>query len=715
MPLFFCGAEPTVAPLPPGKGDVLNAKQSLLNQFKSGAFALLTDEEISKKLRLGKRESLAVRDILRALCREGELLCDARYRYGTAEQFGAVTGKISGNERGFGFFVPDDSDLPDLFIPRRALKNALHGDSVLAFCTGGRAGDEGEVLAVISRGYREIVGIYRRDRMAGYVTPDERKFDEEVYIPANKHNGAKNGDKVAAKINSYAGRTPTGEVIEIIGRAGDFLTEENALIRAHALRTEFPEAVLAEAERQAARPVTELTGRVDLRDELIITVDGEDTRDIDDAISVRKEGDKFYLGVHIADVTHYVTRGSELDREAFARGTSVYFPDRVLPMLPPALSNGICSLNEGEDRFALSCLMTVNRGGEVTEKRVVPAVIRSRHRMTYADVTAIIRKEKETAEQYPDLTDFLTDAAELTEILKEARQRRGAVDLAVKEAKILYENGTISVPDYERTVSHEMIEQFMVLANESVAELAMQKQLPFVYRIHEAPAPEKASAFAAFCNETGVPCKFDPENVAPKDFQAVLNGLKDSPLFHVVNRVMLRSMMKAIYSPENKGHFGLASSCYCHFTSPIRRYPDLCIHRIIKESFLSAEQTKERYKNFVKDASAQSSECERNAQEAERDVDALYLTAFMQDKIGMEFEATISGVTSFGLFAELDNTVEGLIPVETLPDDSYYFAEEKFLLRGTRNSFRLGERVRVRVDGVDRGARRTVFALLEKI
>ncbi len=715
MPLFFCGAEPTVAPLPPGKGDVLNAKQSLLNQFKSGAFALLTDEEISKKLRLGKRESLAVRDILRALCREGELLCDARYRYGTAEQFGAVTGKISGNERGFGFFVPDDSDLPDLFIPRRALKNALHGDSVLAFCTGGRAGDEGEVLAVISRGYREIVGIYRRDRMAGYVTPDERKFDEEVYIPANKHNGAKNGDKVAAKINSYAGRTPTGEVIEIIGRAGDFLTEENALIRAHALRTEFPEAVLAEAERQAARPVTELTGRVDLRDELIITVDGEDTRDIDDAISVRKEGDKFYLGVHIADVTHYVTRGSELDREAFARGTSVYFPDRVLPMLPPALSNGICSLNEGEDRFALSCLMTVNRGGEVTEKRVVPAVIRSRHRMTYADVTAIIRKEKETAERYPDLTDFLTDAAELTEILKEARQRRGAVDLAVKEAKILYENGTISVPDYERTVSHEMIEQFMVLANESVAELAMQKQLPFVYRIHETPAPEKASAFAAFCNETGVPCKFDPENVAPKDFQAVLNGLKDSPLFHVVNRVMLRSMMKAIYSPENKGHFGLASSCYCHFTSPIRRYPDLCIHRIIKESFLSAEQTKERYKNFVKDASAQSSECERNAQEAERDVDALYLTAFMQDKIGMEFEATISGVTSFGLFAELDNTVEGLIPVETLPDDSYYFAEEKFLLRGTRNSFRLGERVRVRVDGVDRGARRTFFALLEKI
>lgn len=715
MPLFFCGTEPTVAPLPPEKGDVLNAKQSLLNQFKSGAFALLTDEEISKKLRLGKRESLAVRDILRALCREGELLCDARYRYGTAEQFGAVTGKISGNERGFGFFVPDDTDLPDLFIPRRALKNALHGDSVLAFCTGGRAGDEGEVLAVISRGYREIVGVYRRDRMAGYVTPDERKFDEEVYIPANKHNGAKNGDKVTAKINSYAGRTPTGEVIEIIGRAGDFLTEENALIRAHALRTEFPEAVLAEAERQAARPVAELTGRVDLRDELIITVDGEDTRDIDDAISVRKEGGKFYLGVHIADVTHYVGRGSELDREAFARGTSVYFPDRVLPMLPPALSNGICSLNEGEDRFALSCLMTINRAGEVIEKRVVPAVIRSRHRMTYAEVTAIIRKEKETAERYPDLTEFLADAAELTEILKGARQRRGAVDLAVKEAKILYENGTISVPDYERTVSHEMIEQFMVLANESVAELTTQKQLPFVYRIHEAPAPEKANAFAAFCNETGVPCKFDPENVAPKDFQAVLNGLKDSPLFHVVNRVMLRSMMKAIYSPENKGHFGLASSCYCHFTSPIRRYPDLCIHRIIKESFLSAEQTKERYKNFVKDASAQSSECERNAQEAERDVDALYLTAFMQDKIGKEFEATISGVTSFGLFAELDNTVEGLIPVETLPDDSYYFAEEKFLLRGTRNSFRLGERVRVRVDGVDWGARRTVFALLEKI
>lgn len=694
----------------------MNAKHTLLNQIRSGAFALLSYEEISRKLRLGKRESFAVRDMLRALCREGELLCDLRGRFGTTEQFGAVTGRISGNGRGFGFFVPDDKAYKELFIPHRALNNALHGDCVLAFCTGGRAGDEGEVLAIISRGYHEIVGTYRRERAAGYLIPDEKKFSEEIFIPLHKHGGAKNGDKAVAKITSYSGRTPTGEIIEILGTSGDFFTEENALIRSYHLHTEFPAEVLAAAQKQAARPVTDVSGREDLRGELIITVDGEDTRDIDDAISIRKDGDLFYLGVHIADVSHYVTRGSALDKEAYARGTSVYFPDRVLPMLPPALSNGICSLNEGEDRFTLSCFMTVNKQGKVLKKRIAQSVICSRHRMTYTDVTAIANGDKKTCARYPDLIEFVAQAVELTEILKRARKARGSVDLDVKEAKILYENGKISIPDYERTVSHEMIEQFMVLANESVAELMTERQLPFVYRVHERPSPEKARDFAGFLKEAGLRAEFDPESVEPADFQRVLSGLESSPLFSVVNRVMLRSMMKAVYSHENVGHFGLASDCYCHFTSPIRRYPDLCIHRIIKESFTSsAERVKESFKNFVKEAAIQSSARERTAAEAERDVDALYTVAFMQDKIGEEYEAVISGVTSFGLFAELRNTVEGLIPVETLPDDSYIFVEERFLLRGNKNSFRLGERVRVRVEAVDWGARRKHFSLLEKL
>ncbi|MDE7296184.1 MAG: RNB domain-containing ribonuclease [Clostridia bacterium] len=318
-------------------------------------------------------------------------------------------------------------------------------------------------------------------------------------------------------------------------------------------------------------------------------------------------------------------------------------------------------------------------------------------------------------QKYPDLVEFVRLAMELTKILKAARERRGGIDLDVKEAKILYHNGEISIPDYERTLSHEMIEQFMVLANECVATIMTEKGMPFVYRIHERPSEEKARDFCDFLRGAGINVKFDPENVAPADYRLLLQELESSPLYSLVNRVMLRSMMKAVYSPENVGHFGLASECYCHFTSPIRRYPDLCIHRIIKDSFINAEQTKEKYKAVVTSAAAQSSACERNATEAEREVDALYTVAYMQDKLGEEYEAVISGITSFGIFAELKNTIEGLIPLETLPDDNYEFLENRYTLRGTRNSFHLGELIRIRVTCVDWGLRRVQFAFLEKL
>lgn len=697
----------------------MNAKQSILEKIRDGSFALCTDEQIARKLKLSKKESLALRDMLRSLCREGELLSDGKFRYGTAEQFGAVKGVISGNERGFGFFMPSDGS-GDLFIPHRALNGALHGDTVLAIKVKGRSDDEGEVLAVIDRGYKEIVGTFRKERNAGYLHPDERKYAEEIYIPLAKCRNCPDGAKAVAKITSYPeGRSPGGEITEVLGESGDFFTEELALIRSHKLREEFPDDVSAEAERQAVRGITEsdLNGRRDLREELIITVDGEDTRDIDDAISVRKEGKQYFLGVHIADVSHYVARNGVIDKEAYARGTSVYFPDRVLPMLPKALSNHICSLNEGVDRLTLSCFMKVDEKGRVTEKQVVPSVIRSRHRMTYTDVTAIAEGKSYATEKYPDLIQMIGTAVELTKILQRARAERGGVSLDVKEAKILYRDGKILIPDYERTVSHEMIEQFMVLANESVAELMTEREMPFVYRVHERPNEEKALGFKQFLEEAGINAKFDPVKVTPDDYRILLEDLerKNAPLYPLVNRVMLRSMMKAKYSPENLGHFGLASDCYCHFTSPIRRYPDLCIHRIIKESLSRPDETRTRYRNFVKEASAQSSECERNATEAERDVDALYTAEYMQDKIGEVYEATVSGVTSFGLFAELKNTVEGFIPLETLPDDYYEFIEERFLLRGTKNSFRLGESVLVRVSAVDRGARRTHFQLLSKL
>lgn len=693
----------------------MNAKQTLLQKIKDGTFALLTDDAIAKKLRLKGKAAEVLGEMLRSSVREGVLCCDLRGRYGTAEQFGAIRGTISGNERGFGFFVPDDPNRDDLFIPHRALRGAFHKDVVLAFAKNAAMGDEGEVLTILQRGYKELVGTFRRERTGGTLHPDDRKFSTDIFIPSDRCKGAADGVKAVARIRSYEGRMPVGEITEILGESGDFFVEERALIRAHNLKEDFPPEVLEAAERQAERsPLDDLTGRIDLRDDLIITIDGEDTRDIDDAISIRRESGKFYLGVHIADVTHYVRWHSPIDNEAFSRGTSVYFPDRVLPMLPTALSNQICSLNEGVPRLTLSCFMTIDMNGKVLERRVVPSVICSRHRMTYKAVTAIAQGDAEMRAEYPDLVEFVQTAVELTKILKRARESKGGVALDVKEAKILYENGTISIPDYERTISHEMIEQFMVLANESVATIMTEKAMPFVYRIHERPGEEKAQDFLTFLREAGVFAKFDPSRVTPADYQNLLRSLEGSPLYALVNRVMLRSMMKAAYSPENVGHFGLASDCYCHFTSPIRRYPDLCIHRIIKESFLAPEKTREKYKKFVTEAAVQSSACEKNAAEAERDVDALYIVAYMQDKIGEEYDATISGVTSFGIFAELANTVEGLVPLETLPDDSYEFIEERFQLRGTKESFYLGEAIRVRVAGVDWGTRRVQFQFLGK-
>lgn len=690
----------------------MKAKQILLEKIRDGSFYLLTDTEISSRLHLKKQEAYALRDMLHALVREGELLRDSRYRYGTAEQFCAKKGTISGNERGFAFFLPDDGS-GDLFLPRRNLRGALHGDVVLAI-PASSYGDEGEVLAVIDRGFKTFVGTYRAARGGGYVKPDERKLNLLPFVPHNKSLSCKNGDKVVVKVTSYDEKNPLAEVVEILGKDGDFFTEELALIRAHNLREEFPESVLQDAEK-AARKQLSATGRVDLREKLIITVDGEDTRDIDDAISIEKQGECYSLGVHIADVSSYVPRGSLTDEEAFRRGTSVYFPDRVLPMLPPALSNGICSLNEGEERFTLSCFMKIDKSGRVLKKSIAPSIIRSHRRMTYTAVTDIYERKKDALKQYPELVEFVDLAIELTKILKKARESKGGIALDIKEAKILYENGVISIPDYNRSISHEMIEQFMVLANESVATIMTEWEMPFVYRVHEKPSEEKARDFAQFLREAGVRAKFHPENVTPADYCDLLRSLNGKPLYSLVNRVMLRSMMKARYAPENLGHFGLASDCYCHFTSPIRRYPDLCIHRIIKDALLDRETARKRHENFVKEASVRSSVCEKNAAEAERDVDALYTVAYMDGKIGCEYEATISGVTSFGIFCELDNTIEGIIPVETLPDDAYEFIEDRYLLRGVKNSFRLGERVKVLVAAVDWGLRRVHFAYLEKI
>ena len=698
----------------------MNAKESLFSAFEDGGLAGKTATEILKILGIPYREKKRLLDLLDSLCEEGKLFQNDGGRYGTIEQLGLIKGTISGNERGFAFLVPEDRESykNDFFIPPKALCGALHGDVVLMERIYERSDDEGAVVKIISRGYQTIVGTFHRDKRAGYLIPDEKKFCTEIYIPLSACSNVPNHVKAVAKITSYPyGKCPGGEIIEVLGEEDDFFAEELSIIRSYNLKEEFPPRVEKEAAKQASRAITEtdIANRRDLRDKLIVTIDGADTRDIDDAVSLEKDGEDYLLGVHIADVTHYVAYRSPLDQEALERGTSVYFPDRVLPMLPRPLSNEICSLNEGEDRLALSCLMRVDKNGAVKDSEIVETVIRSRHKMTYDEVDKILDGDEKTLEKYALVKDMVYLFAELTRILQTMREKKGSISLDVKEAKILFDGENITIPDYKRAFSYQIIEAFMVLANETVAEYMHAIEAPFVYRIHEKPSVEKAAAFQSFAKTLGLTARFQTDDVKPYDYQKLLNAAKDMPSFSVLNRVMLRSMQKARYSPENVGHFGLASACYCHFTSPIRRYPDLCIHRIIKLIINGGYgEAIERFGDFVTEAAKQSSERERKATDAERDVDDLYMTMYMSEHIGEEYEAVISGVTSFGLFAELPNTIEGFIPIESLYGE-FSYDEARFRLVGRTQTYTIGESVKVKVVDVDFYRRRTEFRLLKKM
>ncbi len=698
----------------------MNAKESLFLAFQEGTLAKKTANEILKILQIPYREKNRLTELLDTLCKEGKIFQNDGGRYGTIEQLGLIRGTITGNERGFAFLLPEDKERyeKDFFIPRKSLHGALHGDSVLIERIYGESDDEGSVVKILSRGYEKIVGTFRRDRRAGYLFPDEKRFSTEIYIPLSDCSHIKSGVKAVAKITSYPyGKSPGGEIVEVLGEEDDFFAEELSIIRSYDLHEEFPPRVEKEAQKQAARKITEtdVANRRDFRDKRIVTIDGADTRDIDDAVSLEKDGEDYLLGVHIADVSHYVEYRSPLDVEAFDRGTSVYFPDRVLPMLPRPLSNGICSLNEGEDRLTLSCLMRIDKNGAVKSSEIVEGVIRSAHKMTYDEVDKILENDKETCEKYSLVKDMVCLFAELTRILQAMRQKKGSISLDVKEAKILLEDDEIKIPDYKRAFSYQIIEAFMVLANETVAEYMHSIEAPFVYRIHEKPSEEKAVAFRDFAQTLGLTARFRADDVKPYDYQNLLKSAQDLPVYSVLNRVMLRSMQKARYAPENEGHFGLASKCYCHFTSPIRRYPDLCIHRIIKLVINGGyPQAVERFGEFVAGAAKQSSERERRAADAERDVDDLYTTMYMSERIGEEYDAVISGVTAFGLFAELPNTIEGFIPIESLYGE-YSFDPDRFRLIGRTESYTIGENVRVKVMDVDFYRRRSEFRLLKKI
>ncbi len=614
------------------------------------------------------------------------------------------TGKIDASSKGFGFLIRDDGG-EDLFIPARDMNTAIGGDRVVAERTGhGRGAGEARVLEVTERANTSVVGTYCRDGNFGYVVADNSRLGTDIFVKNEHSGGAKNGEKVVVKILSYPPmRRPDGEIIEVLGFPDEAGVDVLSIIRAHDLHENFPLGVIEESGRIPESVSEEmLAGRKDYRDELIITIDGDDSRDFDDAVTLSRAKDGlFRLGVHIADVAEYVRRGTKLDKEAYARGTSVYFPDRVIPMLPEKLSNGICSLNEGEDRLTLSVIMHFDNLGNIVKHKIREGVIRSRARMTYSQVAAILDGDKKLRERYAPIVPMLEEMKLLAELLRNRRTERGNIEFDIPECKIvLDENGrTTDVVKSKQLVSHKIIEEFMLACNETVAEHFVREKAPFVFRAHAAPPAEKVQTLVSFVSALGLTFKGNLNAPQSIDFARFLASL-DSNVSGVVNRVALRSMSKAAYEPNNIGHFGLAAPYYCHFTSPIRRYPDLMIHRIIKDFLHNGEKAFKKYADAVGDVAKHSSEREKLAEAAERKVDDLKKAEYMRDKIGEKYSGIISGVTEWGIFVELDNTVEGLVRTENLPGGGYVFNADLFRLDSPSSTFKLGDSVNIEVEKV---------------
>ncbi len=630
-----------------------------------------------------------------------------------------IEGKLQGNERGYAFLIPFDEKKGDYFIPHSDLKGAMHGDTVMCETTCGTgARTTARVLKVLERGINELVGTYFTCKSGGFVTPDERKYFNDIFIPFGKGLRAKAGDKVVCKILFYPKKqNPEGIITKILGRQFERKAELQSILHTYNLPQAFNSAVIAEAESLPYQiSEQEIKIRKDYRKLLTFTIDGEDAKDFDDAVSIEKlKGGKYKLGVHIADVSHYVKPFGKIDKEAYARATSVYFPESVIPMLPERLCNDLCSLREGVESLTMSCVMTVNKKGVVVDYEIAPSVIKSSARMTYNQVQKILDGDKKLIASYPEQAESLELMDELADILIAKRDENGSIDLDVKESAIsVAKNGNISVEATKRNKAHRIIEEFMILANVTVAEYAYFLESPFVYRIHEKPTEERLENFYTFLDGLGLSAKRRKDEIFSKDFQTILKNAENTPAFTLINRVMLRSMQKAKYSPIDKGHFGLSLAHYCHFTSPIRRYPDLVIHRILKDIIKCEQDLEKKYANFVSNASTQSSEREKNATEAERAVDDYYKLLYISEFIGQEFPAVISGVTNFGLFAELSNGIEGLIKIEFIKGiKRFNFDEKKYSLSDGKTTFRLGQAVKIKVIGVNLGERRAEFVLVD--
>ncbi|MBQ3235809.1 MAG: ribonuclease R [Clostridia bacterium] len=689
-------------------------KDYLLEKFNSGEAEGLGLKRLCELMGAKSRfEKNTVIEAVYALEKEGRIVYD-NGRFILFENSGLLKGTLKGNERGFAFVITDNGDY---FIPPKCLGGALNGDTVIIKKQLSSRGstDEAKVVQILERGTKKVVGTFDGENGYGFVISDDRNFSVDVYVSQKNTKGAKSGDKVVALITDYPekSRNPEGKIVEILGKRFDLKAEELSIIKAYDYPLDFPEKVNAELDKiPTCVSEEDKKGRVDFTSDLIVTIDGEDSRDFDDAVSVKKTKNGFELGVHIADVSHYVKFYSEIGKEALSRSTSVYFPERVIPMLPKKLSNGICSLNEGVDRLTLSLVMQIDFSGEVRSFDVVNGVIRSKKRMTYTAVQSIL--DGNVVEGYEEFVPLIKDMNSLKEVLSKKRTARGNIDLSVKESHITVdEKKNITVEPRRSAEAYKIIEEFMIIANETIAEYVFYTEMPFIYRVHEKPSAEKVEGFKTFLKVLGINVKWNADTCHPKDYQTLLETLKGKPLFNVVNKVMLRSMQKAKYTSENLGHFGLSSKCYCHFTSPIRRFPDLVVHAIIKE-ILNGGDVVKRFASFVTEASNISSTNEKRADEAERTMDELYKCRYMKKHIGEIYPAIISGVTNHGVFVELENTVEGMVKIENLPRGHYELDASSYTLRSGKTSYTLGEEVTVKVLGVDSRARKVDMFIICK-
>ena len=639
-----------------------------------------------------------------------------------------IIGKFVANSKGFGF-VEMENEPEDIFVPSSLVGNALDGDMVEIQILKEKQGDkraEAKIVKVLKREKERVVGIFQKSKNFGFVVPDDKKSGTDIFISKNHVKKAKNHDKVVAKILKYPekGKNAEGEIIEVLGNVNQAGVDMVCVIKEFDLPNEFPEPVLKEA-RKISQNISEedVKNRVDLRSREnmnIFTIDGEDAKDLDDAIWVGKaDNGNYLLDVHIADVSYYVKKGSNLDNEAIFRGTSVYMFDRVIPMLPIELSNGICSLNSGQDRFALSCLMEIDQNGKVVASDVYKSVIRVTERMSYTDVNKILNhSDEKVCQKYEKYIFDFKLMEELAHVLKNRRIKAGYLNLDIPESKIILDENRrcVDVKKYETTFANEIIEQFMLTANETVAEKYYWMKVPFIYRVHEEPDLDKVKELNKFLWNFGYKIHINQDKVHPTEFAKVLEEVKGKPEEKVVSNLILRTLKLARYENENQGHFGIASKFYCHFTSPIRRYPDLFIHRMISEYWEASEEVGERFEVDSEKYAKSSSECEQRATKAEREAEAIKKAEFMEDKVGEEFEAIISSITPFGMFAELENTVEGLIRFENMGKEYYIYDEDRKQLIGERSNrvFKIGDKIKIRVISASKMLRQIDFELVDE-